>query len=272
MGIPVAELENDKFDVDIGQKVPLTLERDGVSPGYLRLVRGAVLNATRDRLTSEVASGSWANDGLSSGRCDDETVRAIITVRFGEDPVIFDPSDPEAGHRAVAAGTTVIPGGTFSSDAWVAIKKAKAALPAGQVHPTQRPFSADGPPAKHVTPSPGMSAFAAFAKDLARELLGIGISVHFLEKFNARAAYGGKCLSFNVQQLGKHWFEGPLNHGHLDLLIHEFGHQFASNHLSDDYFRALTKLGGRTAMLALQRPALFQLSRYGSTTAARSAA
>ncbi len=63
MGIPVAELANDKFDVDIGQKVPLTLERDGVSPAYLRLVRGAVLNATRDRLTSEEAAGSWANDG-----------------------------------------------------------------------------------------------------------------------------------------------------------------------------------------------------------------
>jgi hypothetical protein len=270
MGIPVAEIENDTFDVDIAQKVPVTLERDGVRPGYLRLIRGAVLDVTKDRLTRAEAALPWVDEGLSKAAL--ATVPTIFITRFGENAVIQDPSDPEATARAVAAGVPVVPGGALSGDAWRAVKDAGAALPAGQVYATPKPFSEDGSPARRVAPTPSMSTFAAFANALARELLGIGIAVDFFEKFNAAAAYGGRHLSFNVQRLGKGWFEGPLNDRHLDLLIHEFGHQLAANHLSDAYFRALTKLGGQTAMLALERPELFDLSRYGSTTAARSAA
>ena len=48
MGIPVVETDG-RWHVDIGQKVPLNMERDNVSPAYLRDVRVAVLNAAAAR-------------------------------------------------------------------------------------------------------------------------------------------------------------------------------------------------------------------------------
>lgn len=46
MGIPVVET-GDKWHYDIGQKVPLTIDRENVPPGFLRQVRVAVFNQMR---------------------------------------------------------------------------------------------------------------------------------------------------------------------------------------------------------------------------------
>ena len=43
------------------------------------------------------------------------------------------------------------------------------------------------------------------------------------------------------------------------VFVHEFGHHFEGNHLSDDYFHALTNLGARSTMLALKSPDLFKV-------------
>ena len=49
LGIPVVDT-GDKWHYDIGQKVPLTLDRENVPPGFLRQVRVAVFNRMHDRL------------------------------------------------------------------------------------------------------------------------------------------------------------------------------------------------------------------------------
>ena len=41
------------------------------------------------------------------------------------------------------------------------------------------------------------------------------------------------------------------------LLLHEFGHYRASNHLSDEYFDALTEYGAKLSVLKLRQPDLF---------------
>jgi hypothetical protein len=50
MGIPIVELGDDTWHVDIQQKVPLSRDRDNVNPAYLRKVRAAVLNAMEVKL------------------------------------------------------------------------------------------------------------------------------------------------------------------------------------------------------------------------------
>ncbi len=47
-----------------------------------------------------------------------------------------------------------------------------------------------------------------------------------------------------------------------DLLIHEFGHQFASSHLDAKYHEALTRLAARMVSLALTDPGFFTLFGY----------
>ena len=38
------------------------------------------------------------------------------------------------------------------------------------------------------------------------------------------------------------------------LLIHEFGHQYSGDHLSEEYHEALCRLGARLKRLALEKP------------------
>lgn len=270
LGIPVMET-GDRFDVEVMQKVPLSFERDEVPRSYLRELRTYVLNNTSDLLTAEEATSEWVLQALSSKECGPEAVRRVINTRFGEKVVVYDPSDPEANHRAVAEGYHVVHGRTFDAAAWNNIREANAIPPAGQVTPSPRPFDPKAPDAaKQVIPTPAMATFAAFSETLATRLLGCTISVVFFEHFGATAAYGHRKLIFNVGALTPVWFEGRLRAEQLDLLIHEFGHELASNHLSNSYHRALTNLGAKATMLALAEPQLFDLSRYGH--AAREAA
>jgi hypothetical protein len=266
MGIPVCETDDD-FDIDVGQKVPLSLERDGVTPAYLRELRAAVLSNANDVvLAAGAASNAWVNDALEHPDVASAAVEDILTARFGEKRVVFDPSDREANDRAAAAGYTVIPGRTFSKGAWENVR-GTGVLPAGQVTPTPKPFSPDGDPAEHVEETEAMARYAEFCRALAREVLGHDIQVSFLKTFNATAAYGGRHLCFNVGRLGKRYFEGPLTEKKLSLIIHEFGHDRAANHFSTDYNDALTDIGAAVAFLALRSPRLFHFETVMEETA-----
>ena len=266
LGIPVMET-GDSYDVDIGQKVPLSFDRDAVTPGYLRDVRVGVLNHLGHLLGAEEVNQAWVSDALEARDVQPSAVREVLVKRFGDKVVSYDPSDREANDRAVAAGYTVLRGGHFSALQWDNVRASGLVRPAGQVTPTPKPFSPDGEPAVHVEPTSQMEAFAAWCRHLGRELLNAEIRVNFLERFNAIAAYSPGVLSFNVGRLGKNWFSGPLRAEQLDLVIHEFGHHFESNHLSKRYNDALTRLGAATTMLALASPPSFELERFASPSA-----
>jgi hypothetical protein len=79
-------------------------------------------------------------------------------------------------------------------------------------------------------------------------VLGANVSVTFAADVGwpFEATYGHGQLTFNVGRLGKAWFELAANRVAIDdLLIHEFGHHYASDHLSEDYYRALTSIAAR---------------------------
>lgn len=141
--------------------------------------------------------------------------------------------------------------------------------------PTRHPeFSADGEdstvPMDRWTP--GMHAVTEFIEDLGRALLG-GIVVRIVRDRCNRFSgwYGGRALTINLQVVGHKFFdEFPGNMERvLDFAIHEMGHEGASNHLSEDYYRSLTKLGARCALLALSNPKLFRrrIKEHESTRA-----
>ena len=48
------------------------------------------------------------------------------------------------------------------------------------------------------------------------------------------------------------WLQGALNSA-IRLLIHEFGHQYSGDHLSEDYHKALCWLGAGLERLALEK-------------------
>jgi len=261
LGIPVCET-GDTFDVDIGQKVPLSLERESVTDAYLRRVRAAVLANAAHLLDESAAKTSWVTAALEAENLPDHAVAAVIRQRYGDKAVIFDPSDPEANKIAVSRGYTVVHGGAFSGAAWTSIRDAGALKPAGQVTPSPSPWAESGTAATPIAPDADMARFAAWCVRLGEALLGVSIAVEFYARFNdpqTAAAYGGRRLQLSTGRLGRAWFRGPLREEQLDLVLHEFGHHYSDDHLSRDYYKALTRLGAKAAFLALTTPCLFAM-------------
>lgn len=266
LGIPLVAT-GDRFSVDVQTKVPTNLDRDNVSPSYLAQLRAAVLEAMSDSLTSDDANAPWVRDAVErhGAAMRPDVIARVLDLRFGERRVAYDPQDREANARAFAAGYTVVYGPQMSAAEWEAAKMANAIVPAGKVTPSPNPDGDPGGAVRECLPrerwTAAMTAVVELSARLAPHLIGRPVSVRVVcdVTWPFRATYGSGVLTYNLGALGHKFFEGPLERI-LDLLIHELAHEAESNHLSESYYRALSALGGKLAVLALERPALFTRS------------
>lgn len=277
LGIPVVET-GDKWHYDVRQKVPLNTERDNVTPAYLRDVRTFVLNHTHDFITDEDTESVWVNEAASDEKVAREAIESFRVKKYGENCVAEDPFNPEANAEAMAAGFTVIPKHGLTPGQRENLKKNNFLLSSTAAFPTAgKGVYNDDPnadPVEILTPdqqTDAMKRVAQYTRELAKLLMGKSVTVMFVkvpprECINGpwRACYGrGHLLGrsefhFNVGVLGKSWFEKGVTEAVDDLILHEFGHEYSSNHLSEDYYRGLTKLGARLKRAALQDPAWFK--------------
>jgi hypothetical protein len=277
MGIPVVETD-DPWDVEVMQKVPLSAERDNVTPAYLRAVRVAVLNEMHGHLNRADAARPAVVDAISDPKVAAAAVTAVLEAQYGPKRAVYDPSDPEANHQLVSEGYKIIHGGAFTADAWANIRAHGAALPSGQIRPTPKPYSSDpNAPLRKLLPreewSDGMKNLEGWARETARALLGHDVTVvidrgHISDQWGA--CYGACELTFNLARLGRAFFEeGPSERVNA-LLIHEFAHDVEGNHLSDNFYKALERLGAKLTAFALRQPWVF--AQYGWREKATSAA
>jgi hypothetical protein len=262
MGIPVVET-GDKYHVDIGQKVPLNMDRDNVTPAYLRTVRVAVLNATFNRIADEDVRQTWVKEACSDDRITPEAAKVTFEKRFGENAVAYDPSDPEANKISVAEGRPVVHGGSLSAAEWHNAKAAGVLPAAGKVTPSPKAYSETGKPLNLIPMenwTKGMLRIDLFAKTVALHLLDCHVEVRMVNEFTwpFSATYGPGSLTFNVARLGHKFFDNGITDQVIDLLIHEYGHHYESDHLSREYNDALTKLGAKMTRLALDFPEFFE--------------
>jgi hypothetical protein len=267
MGIPVVET-GDRWHYDVEQRVPVNWERNNVPPAFLRTLRVEVLNAMHSRLSEDESTAAWVTEAAADGRCAPEAITTVVHRRFGDKVVIHDPSDPEGTKIAVSQGYTVIPGGAFSKGAWENVKTSGAALPAGQVTPSPKPYDENGRPENVIPPSkwtPDMSRIAAFAEHIFLRLTGKTCRTTIVRELQASWAAnfgptddGGFRLCLNYGRLGKKWFAlAKRDERVLDLLLHEFVHYEVNDHLSNEMHEAATKLGARLVGIALDEPNLF---------------
>jgi hypothetical protein len=263
MGIPVVET-GDRFHVNVHQKVPLNFDRDNVTPAYLSRVRAIVTEVMAERLTTNDANATWVRDAVErhGDTLPDPVIDRLVTLRFGAKRVSYDPSDPEANSIAVMDGYTVVHGPQMSAAEWDAARRAGAIKPAGQVTPSPKPFHPDGTPLRLLEAekwTQGIHSFVDYATRLARELLDVDLSVVIANdsKWGFDGAYGNKRLTVNVAALGYAWFSADNDEEVNSFLIHEFGHEYAGDHLSHEYHDALCRLGAKMTALALTKPNLF---------------
>ncbi len=266
LGMPVVET-GDRWDVSIDQKTPLNMDRDNVTPAYLRDLRVLVVNAMHSRLSEEDANAPLVNEALANEHASPEAVQRLLDLRYGARRAIWDPNDLE--------GYTLIKGGQLTRDQWANAKKHDPTLrPSGQIRPTKKALFGPGGKDTWVSRekwSPAMRAVAAYSADVCRELVGTYIEVSILSDITESwvACYGSQGLVFNLGRLGHTFFEAcledsPLEGGMVptaqlnELLIHELGHHIESSHLDEKYHAALCTLGAKLTQLALTKPALFR--------------
>lgn len=261
LGIPVVET-GDAYHMDVRQKVPLSLNRDNVPPGYLRDLRTLVVNAMHAQLTQETANTPWVRNALADPHITNDAVSSIVRQRFGDKAVTYDPSDVEANKRAVSAGFIVVTGSQLSKNEWSNVRRAGTLLPAGKVTPSPKPFDPDGDPLLTWPQgewTPSMIAFATKVQRIAVALLGfqvhliISIDPDWNRRFSG--AYGDRCLTLNKGSLDTGY---RMTESVVSLLIHEFSHEYSDDHLSTKFYRALTDLGARLALAVAKDPSLVQ--------------
>lgn len=269
LGIPVVET-GDRWHIDVGQKVPLNVDRDNVPPPYLRDLRRKVLENTVELLTSDEAAESWVTAVAEDPRIKDQVLAIVLDKRFGENRVTFDPSDPEANKIAMSQGYTVVTGRALPAAVWANVRKHETMKPAGVVTPSPKPYSPGQGSTRATVPrerwTPGMERLEQFAIGLAAHLMGAIIKVEFVndpDAMNFAATYGGGgssgMLEFNYRVLGKKWFDRDVTDTSvLALIIHEFGHHYCSDHLDRAYLDALCRLGASATELALTDPEFFR--------------
>jgi len=268
MGIPVVET-GDKWHVDIQQRVPLNMNRDNVTPAYLKEVRTLVVNNMHDDLTEEDANATFVNEALSDPDATEEAVNKALDLKYTEKRAIWDPTDPEANMALTAEGFTLIKGAQLTGDQWKNVKKHNAAPVAGHLRPTKHAiFSSDGED-RWVKPedyTQAMKVVVAYTADICRELTESSVSVSILSDITAyfAACYGSQGFVFNLGKLGHRFFtELAMDRDwrptvHLNqLIIHEVGHHYEANHLSERYHDKLCELGAKMTKLALTKPQLF---------------
>lgn len=274
LGIPVVETR-DRWHYNVKQKVPLNVDRDNVTPAYLRALRVCVFNEMHNKITEEDTTAAWVNDAADDERCTDEAAETFRVKKFGKKSVALDPTNPEANAEAVASGYLVIPPRGLTTGQRQNLRRAGTLLTSSQEFPLAgRNAYSNDPNALPVEIIPisqwtsGMRAIHEYTVGVAERLIHRSIRVEFVNSrqtnsFDACYLAGDNgYFHYNVGSLGKNWFNQGVTEEVDSLIIHELGHEFESNHLSREYYRALTRLGARLKSEVLKDPDWFKKFMY----------
>jgi len=265
MGIPIVELGDDKWHVNVMQKVPLSRDRDNVNPAYLRKIRVGVLNAKFDELNEDDAGAMWVSEAAGNTKSSDQAVIHIKNLRFGEKAVTRDVRDIGSAKEAVSKGFVIIEGGSMSGAAWARLKAVKkadgsAVVPTSrEVAPTDIDVNLDKvvPPRKWTLT---MQGYARFVGRIAPRLINRPVTVQYIDD-NGEGIQG--CFKWKEGEmtvnLAYHDVASPTDN--YELLIHELAHNtlHSNDHLHKIFYETVTELGAKLAILAQTEPRLFDI-------------
>lgn len=256
MGIPVVQT-GDTYNINVLQKVPLNMERDNVNNSYLKKLRTKVLEEMISIMNDDDSTANWVNDALENKEISNDAVSSLIKKRYGDKVVSFDPSDSEANKIAVSRGYVVIHGRQLNKEQWKNVRKAEAILPSGKVTPSPKPFS-DDPNAKqlkiinHEDLNLKEKEMIIILENLAKKIIGKKISI-IIANDNEWGFNGSFCRStlrmiINKSSYTFNWIDNGISTQVLSLFIHELGHYYSSDHLSSQYYKALSDIGAKIAL------------------------
>lgn len=262
LGVPVLGVEH-PYIMDVRQKVPLSTDRNNVTPGFYRKLCGAVLDGTADLLTEDEARSKGVVEGIAQAKSDSAVI-AVAEKRHGRERYVPDPKNAEGNGTLFARGYQPVYGGSYDRETWARLNAAQAIPSVNVLMPktTVPPERYDG----EITTA--MRITADFAKALCRELLGKSLTVEFSGNRNVDcvaqcgpSGEGAASLTFHVHKLGgPGWFSTvPLVEPRvLDLILHELGHHNAAQDCTRAHTAEVTKLAAELVKRVLVAPLGFR--------------
>jgi histidine kinase/DNA gyrase B/HSP90-like ATPase len=260
MGMPVVEMDC-VYHVDVQQKVPLNIERDNVTPAYLKTIYTAVVNERVNELTPDEVAQPWVSTALGNKETiKPEAVKTIIHKRYGENPVLEDRKDKPSNREAASQGFTVVPIGALNNEERKTVIEIGGMKKAGQVCPTAD-FSKI--PDKVYTRdeyTPEMKAYETFIQQIGLILLQRPVSVVFIndKRTNFQGCFQPKAKDYEMTvNLAFHevrdWTENYY------LMLHEFSHSIlqSDDHLDKIFYNTVNVLAAKFVQLTLTQPNLF---------------
>lgn len=253
MGIPVVET-GDRYHVSVEQKVPLNMERDNVTPSFLRAVRVAVVNALGTQLDKETAAANWVREAAADPNINGIAFKHIIAQRFGGQAVVYDPSDIGSNREASSQDFTVVSGGSLSAGEWENVRRTGAIQPAGRLFPTNLGSREPDKSYDRSEWTPEMNYYAKFVEYVSPHLVGHQVTLSFIR--DKRMVCG---------QFFGTWFMVNLAHHdvtdwrtNIELMLHELAHTVvqSNDHLSHEFYETVGTLGAKLALLLARDPKL----------------
>jgi hypothetical protein len=263
MGIPVMELEDDKWHVDVQQKVPLSRDRDNVTPAYLRKVRAAVLNAKVDDLTEEDSTAGWVAAAAGAPEANDAALKTLVHKRWGGKEVVLpDRNDPGATNEATSKGAVVlnnaVTGGFRQRLKGLKDEAGKPLVALASKKYGTRCKGGLGEEIPEDQWAPEVRQYVQFIERVAPKLIDQHVHVRVIDEEGAdfRGCMKWQSGTMTVN-LGYH--DSGDQQENYELFLHEMAHAYVHNndHLADRFYHTVTELGAKLAILALNEPELF---------------
>jgi hypothetical protein len=265
MGIPIMELTDDKWSINVMQKVPLGRDRNSVPLTYVNDVRVAIVNKYYSALTKEDATRLSVQAAVAHPKSSDAAVRANVVQRFGEKFALEDQKDKGANLEFVSQGGVVIQRNDVSSE----MKKRLRTLEdetdpskpfvqkTGDITPTNVKIKLD----KIVNPEnydADTKHVVDLATRLAPRLIDRDITVNVI---NDNESHIAGCFEYieGVMHINLAYHDTSDMEENFELIIHEFAHNtlHGNEHLKDVFYKTEEEIAGKLAVLALEEPELF---------------
>ena len=252
MGIPVQKIEP-PYLVDVQQKIPLSQMRDMAPAGYLQTLYAELLNAVADDIDDADAGAAWIHSAISKDtRINADAVAKIVKGRYGDKVALWS-SDKQANEDAQLGGYTILHPNSLSKTERTAIKQVVPTSGVLFPDPTGLRGTED---AKRTA---AMEHIGNYATWLGEGLLAESLTIEFKNApmqhgtgWLARYTESTRTMAFNVELLGKAWFEGNIHAAHTSLILHELAHHGdSSSPHQGDYVDRLADLGAQLTHLAL---------------------
>jgi len=275
MGIPIVELGDDLWHIDVQQKVPLSRDRDNVNPSYLRKVQAAVLNAKVGDLTPEETQLAWVNAAAGAPEAKDDVVKKVLVTRYeGKEMVLPDRNDAGATREAQSKGAVVLDR-ALTGDFRKRAKELRNSDGSAFIELATKKYSTlheqiDSDEVPESQWAQATREYVSFIERVAPLLLSDGqrITVKVIDndddKVRGCLRWQSGVMLFN---LAFHDTEDWV--GNFELLIHEMAHATVHNndHLSHMFYKTVTQVGAKLARLAVERPHLFEVAAAAAMAA-----